>query len=104
MSGEEIKEAKIVGQDFVEKGLGPKIAKFGKRVPFLREAIALFQLLGDPTVSRVKKAMAASALAYFILPLDAIVDVSPLIGFLDDAGVIAVAVSYLEKELKRYLT
>ena len=103
MGENEVKEAKVVGQEFVEKGFRPKIARFGKRIPFLREGIALFQMLGDPAVSRYKKIAAVGALAYFIFPVDVIVDVSPLIGFLDDAGIIALAVSHLEKELKPYL-
>ena len=38
------------------------------------------------------KAIAFTALAYFILPLDAIPDVIPVAGYTDDAGAIAAAV------------
>jgi uncharacterized membrane protein YkvA (DUF1232 family) len=99
----EIKEAKVVGQDLVLKGFRPKIARFGKRVPFLRESVALFEMLSDPAVSKAKKAAAVGALLYFINPLDAIPDFSPFVGFVDDAAVIAAAVTYLRKELENYL-
>jgi len=99
----EVKAAKVVGQDLVEKGLKPKLIRFGKRVPFLREALALFELLGDPAVSKAKKVAAVGALLYFINPFDAIPDFVPLGGFVDDAAVIAAAVTYLRKELKNYL-
>ncbi len=99
----EIKEAKVVGQDLVEKGFRPKIVRFGKRVPFLRESVALFEMLSDPAVGKAKKAVAVGALFYFIDPFDAIPDFVPFAGFVDDAAIIAMAVSYLRKELKNYL-
>ena len=34
-----------------------------------------------------------SALAYFVLPLDAVADFLPLLGFADDAAVLAAAIS-----------
>ncbi|MCX5867430.1 MAG: DUF1232 domain-containing protein [Proteobacteria bacterium] len=91
----EIKEAKVVGQGLVEKGFKPKVVRFGKRVPFLRESIALFELLNDPAVGKIKKAVAVGALLYFIDPFDALPDFVPLGGFLDDAAIIAAAVTYV---------
>jgi uncharacterized membrane protein YkvA (DUF1232 family) len=38
------------------------------------------------------KATLVGALAYFVLPLDAIPDVLPVIGFTDDAAVLATAI------------
>jgi len=98
-----VKEAKVVGQDMVEKGFRPKIVRFGKRVPFLRESLALFEMLSDPAVGKAKKAAAVGALLYFINPFDAVPDFVPLAGFADDAAIIAAAVTFLRKELKNYL-
>lgn len=91
------------GQAYVEKGFRPKIARAGRRVPFLKEVITLHDFMRDPGVPRYKKAVAIGALVYFIVPWDVIIDYSPLIGYLDDAGVIAAATGYLRKELKSYL-
>lgn len=99
----EIKEAKVVGHDLVVKGFRPKIVRFGKRVPFLRESVALFEMLSDPAVSKARKAVAVGALLYFINPLDAVPDFIPFAGFADDAAVIAAAVTFLRNELKNYL-
>ena len=47
----------------------------------------------DPKTPVWVKATAGAALAYFILPLDAIPDFIPILGFSDDAGVLAAALS-----------
>lgn len=91
------------GQAYVEKGLRPKLARAGRRVPFLKEVITLHDFMRDPAVPRYKKAVAVGALAYFIFPWDAIVDYWPFLGYLDDAGVVAAATGYLRKELRSYL-
>jgi uncharacterized membrane protein YkvA (DUF1232 family) len=41
-----------------------------------------------------------AALAYFVLPTDAIPDVLPAIGFTDDAAVIAALIAILGKNIK----
>jgi uncharacterized membrane protein YkvA (DUF1232 family) len=55
------------------------------------------------TDSIVEKSVAIGALLYFITPVDAIPDYLPVVGFLDDAGVIALAVTYYGKKLKTFL-
>ncbi|MCA8945015.1 MAG: DUF1232 domain-containing protein [Planctomycetes bacterium] len=49
------------------------------------------------------KATAVLAILYFISPVDMIPDVIPITGFLDDAGVIATAVSVLGPKIAPYL-
>jgi uncharacterized membrane protein YkvA (DUF1232 family) len=44
--------------------------------------------------------MILAALAYFVLPTDAIPDVLPAIGFTDDAAVIAALIAIVGKNLK----
>lgn len=66
-----------------------KIKKFSKKIPFSREVVAMFYCMKDEKTPGWVKGMIAGALGYFILPLDAIPDIAPVIGWLDDAGVIA---------------
>ena len=54
------------------------------------------------SVSILKKAIAVGALLYFILPLDSIPDLTPIVGFLDDIGIVVMVVKYLSDEIKRY--
>ena len=51
---------------------------FGQ-IPMARQAVAMYFCLADPT-PRWVKAIVAAALAYFVLPLDAIPDFLPFVG------------------------
>ncbi len=46
--------------------------------------------------------MLTAAVVYFINPLDAIPDVAPVIGFLDDIGVIAFVLNSIGADIKRF--
>ncbi|MGM0563540.1 MAG: YkvA family protein [Pseudomonadota bacterium] len=48
-------------------------------------------------------AAVTGALAYVLMPLDAIPDVIPLIGYIDDASVVAALLSSIDGDLKKYL-
>jgi uncharacterized membrane protein YkvA (DUF1232 family) len=65
------------------------VRRFVGKVPFTKDAVSLyFCLLDSKTPLHVKLTIGA-ALAYFLSPVDAILDILPAIGFTDDAGVIA---------------
>jgi len=75
-------------QHFVEENLWNKIERTGKKISFAKDVIALFNYMRDPIVSWHRKSIVVAALIYFISPIDAIPDIAPLIGYLDDLGVI----------------
>jgi uncharacterized membrane protein YkvA (DUF1232 family) len=54
----------------------------------------------DPTTPTAAKGMMMAALAYFVLPLDAIPDVLPALGLTDDAAVIAAVIAIVGRNLK----
>jgi uncharacterized membrane protein YkvA (DUF1232 family) len=54
-----------------------------------------YRLAKDPRVSKVDKLLVAAALAYTAVPADAIPDVIPFLGELDDVVVVAVAIGRL---------
>lgn len=89
-------------KEYVEENFWRKIESVGKKIPFMHDAIALFKYMKDPEVHWGKKSFVVGALAYFIWPFDAIPDIAPIIGYLDDAGVIAALVLYLKSELEPY--
>ncbi len=62
----------------------------------------LWKMVGDPTVPWQPKAIAIGALVYLVSPLDVVPDILPIIGLVDDVGVIVAAVGKLATELKRY--
>ncbi|MFN3135206.1 MAG: YkvA family protein [Candidatus Kryptonium sp.] len=87
---------------YVEQNFWQKLASLKGKHSFKKDLLALYRFMKDPAVSFLKKAIAIGALLYFILPLDSIPDLSPIIGFLDDIGIVAMAVKYLSNEIKRY--
>ena len=57
---------------------------------FVPDCLVLFQrLLGDARVPRATKVLLVPAIAYLAFPLDLIPDFLPVIGYLDDAVVLA---------------
>ena len=53
----------------------------------------------DPKTPRWVKAIVATALAYFILPVDAIFDLLPIVGLGDDASVLTAAITAVSAHL-----
>jgi uncharacterized membrane protein YkvA (DUF1232 family) len=63
---------------------------------------ALGRFFRDPQASLAGKIFVLLAVVYVVSPLDLIPDVIPVIGWLDDIGVIGVALAYLSRVLDRY--
>jgi len=73
------------------EGFVAKAKRHLKRLPMAESTVAMYFCMLDPKTPMWVKATVAAALAYFILPLDAIPDLMPLVGFSDDASVLAAA-------------
>jgi uncharacterized membrane protein YkvA (DUF1232 family) len=58
------------------------------RVPFSEDAVAAFYCASDPATPLAVRATLFGALAYFVLPIDAIPDFIPGLGFSDDAALL----------------
>jgi uncharacterized membrane protein YkvA (DUF1232 family) len=58
--------------------------------------------LKDPSISLLKKVAIAAALLYVISPADALPDVIPIVGWLDDMGVLGILITSLMRELDGY--
>jgi uncharacterized membrane protein YkvA (DUF1232 family) len=84
----------------VARGFWPKIRKVAARVPFAADALAIWYCARDADTPRSAKALMMAALAYFVLPVDAIPDVMPVIGFTDDAAVFAAVLALVGRHLK----
>jgi uncharacterized membrane protein YkvA (DUF1232 family) len=79
--GETEKEARV------RRDLPSKVRRTLGRVPFVESAVAAWYCARDPATPKHVKAAIIAALAYFIVPLDAIPDVLVLFGYTDDAAV-----------------
>lgn len=78
-------------QAAVRAGFVRKAKKHIGQIPGAKQVVAMYFCMLDPATPAWVKAIAGAALAYFILPLDAIPDFLPLVGLGDDAGVLAAA-------------
>jgi len=87
---------------YVEENLWEKLERVGKKISFARDILALVNYMRDPLVSWHRKAIVVAGLIYFISPIDVIPDISPLIGYLDDLGVITALLKFLGSELTPY--
>ncbi|MCZ7557650.1 MAG: YkvA family protein [Bacteroidia bacterium] len=79
-----------------------KLEKVGHKLRFAQDLLALFRYFLDERVAWQKKTIVVGALLYFISPLDTVPDVAPLIGYLDDLGVILAVTKFMSKELEPY--
>lgn len=61
-----------------------------------------FGYVRDPRVPKWRKFAGLLAVAYFILPVDVIPDFLPILGWLDDLGVLSGAALFMVREVQRY--
>lgn len=78
----------------------PKMRRVAAHIPFAQDAVAAFFCATDPQTPRSAKAVIFGALAYFVLPTDAIPDFLPLVGFTDDAAALAAAIGTISSHMK----
>lgn len=85
-----VSSAKTAGKEVIEKGLWLYYASERKETPVWAKTVIY------------------GALAYFVMPLDAIPDVAPLVGYTDDLGAITAALAtcaaYINEEVRAQAT
>ena len=79
------------GNHYSEQGLGQKIVTLphSTKTKLLKKVATLYAILTEPDVPAWVKASIIGVFGYFICPVDAIPDVIPGVGFLDDMAVMA---------------
>lgn len=90
-----------VNETRVRRGFWPKIRRTASHVPFADQLLSVWFAARDPQTPASAKGIMFAALAYFVLPTDAIPDVFAGIGFTDDAAVIAGLLATLGANIKR---
>lgn len=92
--------------EFSDDGFWAKIKKYAKKAGrnVIEKALWLYYAAQNPKTPIWAKGTIYSALAYFISPLDAIPDITPIVGYTDDIGVLMAAVAsvsmYITAEVK----
>ena len=96
-------EAKVeAAEEVIEERLWDKVERIGRKISFAKDLKALYNYMTDPSVVWYRKSIVVGALIYFITPIDAIPDIAPLVGYLDDLGVITAVLKYMGSELIPY--
>jgi uncharacterized membrane protein YkvA (DUF1232 family) len=69
-----------------------KLKQVAAKLPFTEDLLAAYYCAFDKQTPRHVQAALLGAIAYFILPFDFIPDMLPVLGFADDAAVLATAI------------
>lgn len=89
-----------VNEEMVERRFWPKFRKAASRIPFAADVLQVYYAARDPETPAASKGMLFAALAYFVIPTDAVPDFIAGLGFTDDAAVIGAVVALLGRTLK----
>ena len=79
-------------RESVRKRFWIKLKKVAAKLPFLEDLLAAYYCAFDKETPRHVQAALLGAIAYFILPFDFIPDMLPVLGYTDDAAVLATAI------------
>jgi uncharacterized membrane protein YkvA (DUF1232 family) len=84
----------------VRRGFWRKLKRMAASLPFVEDLLAAYYCAFDRHTPLQVKAMLVAALAYFVLPFDTMPDVMPLLGYTDDAAVLATAIRLIATHLR----
>ena len=80
---------------FSEQGFWDKLTRYARKAgrEVVEKALLLYYAAQNEDAPVWAKTTIAAALGYFIMPLDAIADLTPAVGYSDDLGVLALALT-----------
>jgi uncharacterized membrane protein YkvA (DUF1232 family) len=84
----------------VERGFWTKLGRMATRIPFAEDLLTAYYCAFDRNTPTHVRAALLGALAYFVIPLDAIPDILPMLGLTDDAAGLAVAIRMVFAHIK----
>jgi uncharacterized membrane protein YkvA (DUF1232 family) len=78
--------------DTLRKRFWLKLKQVAAKLPFVEDLLAAYYCAFDKETPRHVQVGLLGAIAYFILPFDFIPDMLPVLGYTDDAAVLATAI------------
>jgi uncharacterized membrane protein YkvA (DUF1232 family) len=100
-------ETKPSMSSYTDAGFWTKLKQFALKAgrDIVEKALWLYYAAQQPEAPTWAKAVIYGALAYFISPVDAIPDLTPGIGYVDDLGILASAIAsvsmYITEDVKQ---
>ncbi|TGN79007.1 DUF1232 domain-containing protein [Bradyrhizobium yuanmingense] len=79
-------------RESVRRRFWRKLKRVAAHLPFAEDLLAAYYCAFDRQTPRHVQASLLGAIAYFVLPFDFVADVMPMLGFADDAAVLATAI------------
>jgi uncharacterized membrane protein YkvA (DUF1232 family) len=77
-----------------------KFKKVVAKLPFAEELLAAYYCAFDKQTPRHVQGALLGAIAYFVLPFDFVPDMLPILGFTDDAAVLAAAIKLVADNIR----
>jgi len=87
-------------RESLRKRFWSKIRRIAVSLPFAEELIAAYYCAFDTQTPRHVQAALLGAVAYFVLPFDFVPDLLPVLGFTDDAAVLATALRMVSTHIR----
>ena len=84
----------------VKRGFWSTLKKAIRYLPFGEDVVAAYFCAFDPQTPKKTKGILLAALAYFVMPADAIPDFIAIVGFTDDLAVLMAAVASVRAHIK----
>jgi uncharacterized membrane protein YkvA (DUF1232 family) len=86
-------------RDGVRRRFWAKFKQVMAKLPFAEDLLAAYYCAFDRETPRHVQAALLGAVAYFILPFDFVPDMLPILGFTDDAAVLATAIRMVSSHI-----
>ncbi|MBV5269355.1 MAG: DUF1232 domain-containing protein [Afipia sp.] len=83
----------------VRKSFWIKLKRVAVKLPFAEDLLAAYYCAFDRETPRHVQAALLGAIAYFVLPFDFLPDMLPVLGFTDDAAVLATAIRMVSSHI-----
>jgi len=84
----------------VRRGFWSKAKRVAARLPFAEDLLSAYYCAFDRNTPIQVKAALLGALAYFVLPFDLVPDILPVLGYADDAAVLAAALRLVASHIR----
>lgn len=84
----------------VRKEFWRKLKRVVAQLPFAEDLLAAYYCAFDRQTPRQVQVALLGAIAYFVLPFDFVPDMLPVLGFTDDAAVLATAIRMVASNIR----
>ena len=99
-AGFEPAEQLAKNRESVRRRFWIKLKRVVANLPFAEDLLAAYYCAFDKQTPRHVQVALLGAIAYFILPFDFIPDMMPILGFTDDAAVLATAIRMVATHIR----